>query len=35
MVTADTQKIIATFGVEKYGQELFIADAGKKDDEVK
>jgi tungstate transport system substrate-binding protein len=35
MVSADTQKLIAEFGKEKYGQALFIADAGKAEDAVK
>lgn len=35
MVSADTQKMIAEFGKEKYGQALFIADAGKAEDAVK
>ncbi len=35
IVSADTQKIISEFGVDKYGQPLFIADAGKAEDEVK
>jgi tungstate transport system substrate-binding protein len=30
MVSADTQKTIRTFGVEKYGAPLFFPDAGKK-----
>jgi tungstate transport system substrate-binding protein len=29
MVAPETQKVIAAFGVDKYGQQLFIADAGK------
>jgi tungstate transport system substrate-binding protein len=35
MVAADTQNMIADFGKEKYGQALFIADAGKAEDAVK
>jgi tungstate transport system substrate-binding protein len=35
MVSADTQKVIADFGVDKYGQALFIADAGKSEDDLK
>jgi len=35
MVAADTQKAIAEFGKEKYGQALFVADAGKSEDDVK
>jgi len=34
MVTRDSQETIAKFGVDKYGQPLFFADAGKKDEEV-
>ncbi|HLZ69457.1 MAG TPA: substrate-binding domain-containing protein [Dehalococcoidia bacterium] len=34
MVSPDTQKVIAGFGVEKYGQQLFIPDAGKTDQQV-
>ena len=30
MVSPATQKIIGTFGVEKYGSPLFFPDAGKK-----
>jgi len=29
MIAADTQKLISQFGVDKYGQALFFADAGK------
>jgi len=29
LVVADTQKLIGAFGMDKYGQALFIADAGK------
>jgi tungstate transport system substrate-binding protein len=32
MVSKPTQKIIKTFGVDKYGSPLFFPDAGKKDD---
>jgi tungstate transport system substrate-binding protein len=32
MVSADTQGIIKTFGVEKYGGPLFFPDAGKRED---
>jgi len=32
MVSADVQKIIGTFGVEKFGSPLFFPDAGKKED---
>jgi tungstate transport system substrate-binding protein len=35
MVAADTQKMISEYGKEKYGQVLFIADAGKAEDAVK
>ncbi len=31
LVNADTQKLIAAFGVDKYGQQLFFPDAGKTD----
>src|SRR5207245_4427425 len=31
LVDPDTQKLIATFGLEKYGQQLFFPDAGKTD----
>ena len=34
MVAPETQKVIGQFGVDKYGQQLFIPDAGKKDEEV-
>jgi tungstate transport system substrate-binding protein len=34
MVSADTQKVIAAFGIDKYGQPLFFPDAGKKDSDV-
>jgi len=34
IVSADTQKLIAEFGKDKYGQALFIADAGKNEDDV-
>lgn len=34
MVSPDTQKFIADFGKDKYGQALFIPDAGKKMDEL-
>jgi tungstate transport system substrate-binding protein len=34
MVSADTQKIIAAFGIDKYGQPLFFPDAGKKYEDV-
>jgi tungstate transport system substrate-binding protein len=34
LVSSDTQKMIAAFGIEKYGQALFIADAGKKDEDL-
>ncbi len=34
MISPDTQKVIGQFGVDKYGQQLFIPDAGKKDEEV-
>jgi tungstate transport system substrate-binding protein len=31
LVSPETQKVIASFGVEKYGQQLFFPDAGKPD----
>ena len=34
MVSSDVQKIIKTFGVDKYGQPLFVPVAGMKEDEV-
>ncbi|TSA46528.1 MAG: tungsten ABC transporter substrate-binding protein [Deltaproteobacteria bacterium] len=34
MVSAETQRIIKTFGVEKYGGALFFPDAGKKEDDL-
>ena len=34
MVSAETQGIIKTFGVEKYGGALFFPDAGKKEDDL-
>lgn len=34
LVSPDTQALIAKFGVEKYGQALFMADAGKAEDQV-
>ena len=34
LVAADTQRMISEFGVEKYGQPLFFADAGKAEDAV-
>jgi len=34
MVEKETQEIIGRFGVERYGQPLFFADAGKRDEEV-
>ncbi len=34
MVSADTQKMIGDFGVEKFGQPLFIPDAGKAESEL-
>ena len=34
MVSAETQRIIKTFGVEKYGGPLFFPDAGKKEDDL-
>ncbi len=32
MVSAETQRIIATFGVDKYGSPLFFPDAGKREE---
>jgi tungstate transport system substrate-binding protein len=34
MVSKETQKIIKTFGVEKFGSPLFFPDAGKKEEEL-
>ena len=34
MVAPDTQTLIRTFGVEKYGQALFVPIAGKKDEDI-
>ncbi|MEN6433173.1 MAG: substrate-binding domain-containing protein [Smithella sp.] len=34
MVSKNTQKIIKTFGVDKYGSPLFFPDAGKKDEDL-
>ena len=34
MVSADTQKLIGSFGVDKYGQQFFIPDAGKDEDKL-
>jgi len=34
MVAADTQKVIGEFGQDKYGQQLFVPDAGKTDADV-
>lgn len=34
MVAKDTQETIAKFGLDKFGQALFFADAGKKDEDV-
>ena len=34
LVSPDTQKLISEFGVDKFGQPLFITDAGKAEDEV-
>jgi hypothetical protein len=30
-VSADTQKLIASFGVDRFGQQLFFPDAGRPD----
>ena len=34
MVTPETQRVIGEFGKDKYGQQLFIPDAGKRDEEL-
>ena len=34
MVTPETQAVIKTFGVEKYGQPLFVPIAGQREDQV-
>jgi tungstate transport system substrate-binding protein len=34
MVAPQTQKVIQNFGVEKFGQPLFVPVAGKKEDEL-
>jgi tungstate transport system substrate-binding protein len=34
MVSADTQKVIGDFGVDKFGQPLFVPDAGKSESEL-
>jgi tungstate transport system substrate-binding protein len=34
MVSSDTQKIIKTFGVDKYGQPLFVPVAGAKEEDL-
>lgn len=34
LVAAETQKVIGDFGRDKFGQPLFVPDAGKKDDEL-
>ena len=34
MLTPDTQSVIKTFGVERYGQPLFVPIAGKRDEDV-
>jgi tungstate transport system substrate-binding protein len=34
MVAAETQAVIKSFGVEKYGQPLFVTIAGKREDEI-
>ena len=34
MVAPDTQKVISDFGKDKYGQQLFVPDAGKTDADV-
>ena len=34
LLSPATQKIIATFGVDKYGEQLFFPDAGKKEEDL-
>ncbi len=34
VVSAETQRLIASFGVEKYGEPLFFPDAGKSDADI-
>jgi tungstate transport system substrate-binding protein len=34
MVSKETQDVVKTFGVEKYGSPLFFPDAGKKEEEL-
>ncbi len=34
MVSADVQQVIKTFGVDKYGQPLFVPVAGAKEEDV-
>jgi tungstate transport system substrate-binding protein len=34
MVSRETQDVIKTFGVEKFGSALFFPDAGKKEDDL-
>jgi tungstate transport system substrate-binding protein len=34
MLSPDTQKVIKTYGVDKYGQPLFVPVAGAKEDEL-
>ena len=34
MVSADVQKVIKTYGVDKYGQPLFVPVAGTKEEDV-
>jgi tungstate transport system substrate-binding protein len=35
LVSAEAQRLIASFGVDKYGEQLFVPDAGKTDTEVR
>jgi tungstate transport system substrate-binding protein len=35
LVSAETQRLIASFGVDKYGEPLFFPDAGKNDADVR
>jgi tungstate transport system substrate-binding protein len=34
MTAPSTQKLISEFGISKYGQQLFYADAGKKQEDL-
>jgi tungstate transport system substrate-binding protein len=35
LVSPETQRLIGTFGVDKYGEQLFTPDAGKNESELK